>query len=86
MVAAVAREMSMPAPRRTWQGRVIGIPYSFRLPTPERLRRSYWNPRDSRLFTERVMGVGWAINLARARPLLERAFRRLAGTDRPPRH
>ena len=80
MVAAVAKEMSVPADRRQWEGRLIGIPYSFRPPTPARIRRSYWNPQDQRLFTERVFGVGWAINLARAQTLLTRAFRVMAGT------
>jgi hypothetical protein len=84
MVAAVAREVSLPAHRRTWEGRLLGIPYSFRPPTPARIRRSYWNPRDRRLFTERVFGVGWAINLARARALLDGAFRRMAGTSASP--
>jgi Family of unknown function (DUF5808) len=83
MVAAVARELSQPPRRRRWEGRLLGIPYSFRPPTLARIRRAYWNPADPRLFTERVLGVGWSINLARARPLMERGFRRLAGTATP---
>jgi hypothetical protein len=80
MVAAVTRELSLPRERRRWEGRLLGIPYSFRLPTPARILRAYWNPSDPRLFTDRVFGVGWSINLARARPLMERGFRKLAGT------
>jgi hypothetical protein len=80
MVVAVAHEMSLPAASRRWEGRLLGIPYSFRPPTLARIRRSYWNPQDPRLFTERVFGLGWAINLPRARVILEAAFRTLAGT------
>jgi hypothetical protein len=83
MVAALAREMSMPPERRRWQGRLLGIPYSFRFPTPQRLRRAYWNPGDPRLFTERPFGIGWAINLARAEFLMQRGFRRLMGPPAP---
>jgi hypothetical protein len=82
MVAAVAREMSTPPEQRQWQGRLLGIPYCFRFPTPERLRRSYWNPGDPRLFTERPFGIGWAVNLARAQRLMELGFRRLMGSRR----
>jgi hypothetical protein len=84
MVAAVAREMSTPPERRQWQGRLLGIPYCFRLPTPQRLRRAYWNPGDPRLFTERPFGLGWAVNLARAERLMELGFRRLMGSPRLP--
>lgn len=80
MVAAVAKEMSVAPDRRRWEGHLLGIPYSFRPPTPARIRRSYWNHQDSRLFTERVFGVGWAVNLARAQVLLDRAFRSMART------
>ena len=80
MVAALAREMSLPSDRRRWQGRLLGVPYSFRVPTPERILDAYWNPGDPRLFTERVFGVGWAVNLPQARSRMERAFRLLAGT------
>ena len=46
------------------------VPYDFSPPTWDRIRRAYWNPEDDRLFTDRVLGVGWAINLHRARELL----------------
>jgi uncharacterized protein DUF5808 len=80
VVAAVVQEVTKPPAQRTWRGRVLGvIPYNFTLPTWERVRQAYWNPRDQRLFTDRVVGVGWAINLYRARVLLSRLFSRLAG-------
>jgi uncharacterized membrane protein len=78
LVAAVVQEASKPRADRTWHGRVFGfVPYDFSPPTWGRIRRAYWNPEDGRLFTDRVMGVGWAINLHRARALLLELFGRL---------
>ena len=39
------------------------VPYDFRLPTFERLREAYWNPSSEQIFSERVFGVGWAVNI-----------------------
>ena len=62
-LAAICQELEKPKEERTWHGRVAGlIPYDFRLPTIERLKESYWNPYDSRIFTHEVFGIGWAIN------------------------
>jgi hypothetical protein len=80
VVAAVATELSKPEEERTWHGKVGGVvPYDFRPPTWERIRDAYWNPDSERLFSDRVFGVGWAINLYRAKVLLEAAFDRLMG-------
>ncbi len=85
LVAAVAQEAAKPRAERTWRGRVLGmVPYDFTLPTWDRVRRAYWNPEDERLFTERVVGVGWAINLHRARALLWGLFNRVAPTGDQP--
>lgn len=62
---AVVRELRQPAAERSWHGRIAGVPYDFRLPTRERIIQRWWNPEDPRLFTDRVFGVGWAVNLAR---------------------
>src|SRR2546425_10525628 len=84
LVAAVATELSNPEAERTCHGRVPGIaPYDFRPPTWERIRDAYWNPASDRLFSDRVFGVGWAINLYRAKTLLESGFERLMGTPPP---
>jgi Family of unknown function (DUF5808) len=84
LLAAISQEMSKPEGERTWQGKVFGIvPYDFRPPTWSRIREAYWNPADERLFTERVFGVGWAINLYRGRILLLRAFEGLMGGEAP---
>jgi hypothetical protein len=79
-IAAISQEMSKPAADRTWTGKVFGVvPYDFRPPTWERLRDAFWNPDDPRLFTERPLGVGWAINLFRAQLLMRGAFENLMG-------
>ena len=81
VVAAVATELAKPESERTWEGRVFGlVPYDFRPPTWQRIRDAYWNPGSDRLFSDRVFGVGWAVNLYRAKTLLEGAFDRLMGT------
>jgi hypothetical protein len=81
VVAAVAQEAAKPRAERTWRGRVFGVvPYDFTLPTWDRVMLSYWNPDDDRLFTDRVLGVGWAINLHRARALLTGLLENLART------
>ena len=77
---AIFQELSKPEPERTWHGKVLGIvPYDFRPPTLDRIRRAYWNTADGRLFTDRVFGVGWTVNLYRASILLERGFAMLMG-------
>ncbi len=83
-VAAVATELSKPEDQRTWHGKVGGIvPYDFRPPTWERIRAAYWNPESDRLFSDRVFGVGWAVNLYQAKRLLELGFERLVGAPPP---
>jgi hypothetical protein len=77
-LAAVAQELSKPEGQRTWHGRVAGVPYDFRFPTPKRFRDAYWNPKDDRIFTERVVGIGWAINFAQLIPRLQAGYHRLA--------
>src|SRR5882762_4299731 len=84
VVGALATELSKPEAERTWHGRVIGVvPYDFRPPTWERIRSAYWNPQSDSLFSDRVFGVGWAINLHRAKTLLEAGFERLMGSPPP---
>ena len=80
VAAAVATELAKPAPERTWHGKVGGVvPYDFRPPTWARIRDAYWNPESDHLFSDRVFGVGWAVNLYRAKILLEDAYGRLMG-------
>lgn len=63
VAAAVYQELQKPPEERTWHGQVGGlVPYDFRPPTLERVREAYWNPDEPRILTDRVLGVGWAIN------------------------
>jgi hypothetical protein len=62
--AALYQELRKPDSERTWHGKVAGVvPYDFRLPTIERLREAYWAPERDEIFSERVFGVGWAVNI-----------------------
>src|SRR5256885_13621736 len=81
VVAAIATELAKPEPERTWHGRVFGlVPYDFRPPTWQRIREAYWNPQSDQLFSDRVFGVGWAVNLYKAKTLMDDVFGRLMGT------
>ena len=77
-LAAVAQELSKPESERRWHGRVAGVPYDFRFPSPKRFRDAYWNPNDPRIFTDRVVGIGWAVNFAQLLPRLQQGYQRLA--------
>jgi hypothetical protein len=84
VVGAVATELAKPEEERNWHGRVLGVvPYDFRVPSWDKIRDAYWNPSSDSLFSDRVFGVGWAINLYRAKELLEAGFERLMGTPPP---
>lgn len=64
LIAAVYQELRKPPAERTWHGKVGGIvPYDFRIPTIERVRSAYWDPTGDRVFTDKVVGVGWAVNI-----------------------
>jgi hypothetical protein len=55
-------------------GTIAGIPYEFRVPTPQRIRERIWNPDDPRIFTPHLFGVGWTINLPSLRKRNEAAY------------
>lgn len=64
VIGAVYTELRKPPQQRTWHGKVAGVvPYDLRVPKLDDLRRAYWNPRSQAVFTERPLGVGWAINV-----------------------
>ncbi|HEX2171784.1 MAG TPA: DUF5808 domain-containing protein, partial [Dehalococcoidia bacterium] len=76
LAAAVAQELRKPAAQRTWHGELAGfVPYDFRPPTWERLKRSFWAPDDPRILTPRALGVGWSVNVARLAQLSGRGPR-----------
>jgi len=63
-LVAICQELEKPGEERKWHGNVAGfVPYEFRIPTCERIKKSYWNPDDSRILTRPLFGVGWGINL-----------------------
>jgi len=67
LVAAIYQELKKPAEQRTWHGRVAGsIPYDFRIPTLDKVREAYWAPESDRVFSDKVVGVGWAVNIPTA--------------------
>jgi hypothetical protein len=61
-LAAICQELEKPKEEREWHGRVGLIPYDFRFPTFERIKRGYWNPDSTEIFSPDVWGIGWAIN------------------------
>jgi hypothetical protein len=66
-VGAIWSELRKPPGQRTWHGKLLGfVPYDFRMPTLETVRQAYWNPRSPKVFTDRPLGVGWAINVPTA--------------------
>ncbi len=69
-IAALVRELRLPADERTWHGRILYVPYDFRLPTLERVRDRLWSPDDERLLVPQVFGVGWTVNFGRLLALL----------------
>ncbi len=84
VVVAVATELAKPERERAWPGLVFDlVPYDFRPPTWERIRGAYWNPESDQLFSDRVFGVGWAVNLYQAKVLLEGLFDQLMGAAPP---
>ena len=46
-------------------GKFLGVPYDWRRPTAERAKSRWWNPDEPRLFTPKVVGWGYDVNLAR---------------------
>ena len=67
VAGAIYSELRKPPEQRTWHGKLLNVvPYDFRLPTLERIQQAYWNPRSPKVFTDRPLGVGWAVNVPTA--------------------
>ena len=72
VVAAVVKELRMPAGERSWHGVVAGfVPYDFRRPTAARFRERMWDPQGTHLISPRVFGVGWTVNAGRVVELVK---------------
>ena len=54
-----------PTSKEPRTGKFLGVPYDWRRPTVARTKERWWNAADRRLFTPKVVGWGWDINLAR---------------------
>ena len=81
---ALYQELRKPDAERTWHGKVAGvIPYDFRLPTLERIREAYWDPESDAVFSDRVFGVGWAVNIPVAARKLAALVDQYADASRP---
>jgi hypothetical protein len=81
VIGAVYTELRKPPQRRTWHGKLLGVvPYDLRIPKLDDLRRAYWNPRSQAIFTDRPLGVGWAVNV----PTLLRRLGVTGSRRRPP--
>ena len=80
---AIYQELKKPAEERTWHGKVAGVvPYDFRVPDLQRLKQAYWDPDSDVLFTEKVVGVGWSVNLPVAIRKLSEIASQYAGAIR----
>ncbi len=62
-VLAVLDQVGRRPEDRDWHGRVLGVPYDFRVPTTGRLLTRVWNPDDERIIVPLVVGIGWTLNL-----------------------
>ncbi|MGZ8563897.1 MAG: hypothetical protein ACXWWU_09795 [Candidatus Limnocylindria bacterium] len=64
VLGALYTELRKAPEERTWHGKLLGVvPYDFRIPSIERLRQAYWNPKSPKIFTDRPFGVGWSVNI-----------------------
>ena len=68
---AVARELDKPAEQREWHGDVGGVPYDFRPPTADKLRRTVWDADNPRVIVPHGFGVGWSVNFARLAAIVQ---------------
>ncbi len=59
---------------RQSHGRLLGVPFEFRVPTLDRLRQRLWNPDDLRVLTPHVFGAGWVVNIPRLMEIVRDAL------------
>ena len=48
-------------------GKIMGVPYDFRMPTLARIKERMWNSEDPHVLVPRVFGAGWTVNFATLR-------------------
>ena len=84
-VAAVTKELRLPASERTWHGEVAGfVPYDFRAPTMDRLKERLWAPADPEIFKPQLFGVGWTVNIGRLVNLAQDRLGDMSSSPRTP--
>lgn len=65
VAGALYKEMRLPPEERTWHGSLLGfVPYDFRVPSPAKVIRAWWNPGSKQLISDTPFGVGWSVNVA----------------------
>ncbi|MEV6636292.1 hypothetical protein AB0M54_36620 [Actinoplanes sp. NPDC051470] len=69
--AAVAKELDKPDETRDWHGDIAGVPYDFRTPSVDKLRRAAWDPENPNVVGPPAFGLGWSINLARIAAMVQ---------------
>jgi hypothetical protein len=68
---AIFTELSKDPKDREWHGELGGVvPYDFRVPTPAKLQRTYWDTGSDKIVKSKAFGVGWTVNLAAIARLL----------------
>ncbi len=58
MRRAVCRKTVVDKP----QGKFLHIPYDWRRPTIQRIKRRLWNHDDPRILVPKAFGWGWTVN------------------------
>jgi hypothetical protein len=73
--AAIGQELAKEPEKRTWKGKVAGVPYNFRVGEWPDIAAEYWNPESDAILQQHAIGLGWGINFAavvnRARAMME---------------
>jgi hypothetical protein len=65
VLAVIYEELRKGPDGQKWHGRALGfVPYDLRPPSLRQIKETYWNPKDRRIFTGKVAGIGWGINFA----------------------
>jgi hypothetical protein len=62
MTTKTVGEKSVPE-QHAPQGHIAGVPYDVRRPSLDKTKARWWNESDPHLFTPKVFGAGWDLNL-----------------------
>ena len=62
---AIATELKKDPKDRQWHGELAGVvPYDFRIPTPDKIKKTYWDTGSDQVIKRSAFGVGWTVNFA----------------------